>query len=91
MESLGNCNSLVAELVRFEKTTFIERTVSSILRNTEFTNFFDASYINFDNLESQRIIEIGTSGYEQLETSSEEVKITNLKKLTSTIFEEFSI
>ena len=73
------------KLVRFEKTTFIERTVSSILRNTEFTNFFDASYINFDNLESQRIIEIGTSGYEQLETSSEEVKITNLKMTSETI------
>ena len=73
------------KLVRFEKTTFTERTVSSILRNTEFTNFFDASYINFDNLESQRIIEIGTSGYEQLETSSEEVKITNLKMTSETI------
>ena len=73
------------KLVRFEKTTFIERTVSSILRNTEFTNFFDASYVNFDNLESQRIIEIGNSGYEQLETSSEEVKITNLKMTSETI------
>ena len=73
------------KLVRFEKTTFIERTVSSILRNTEFTNFFDASYENFDNLESQRIIEIGNSGYEQLETSSEEVKITNLKMTSETI------
>ena len=73
------------KLVRFEKTTFIERTVSSILRNTEFTNFFDASYANFDNLESQRIIEIGNSGYEQLETSSEEVKITNLKMTSETI------
>ena len=73
------------KLVRFEKTTFIERTVSSILRNTEFTNFFDASYVNFNNLESQRIIEIGNSGYEQLETSSEEVKITNLKMTSETI------
>ena len=73
------------KLVRFEKTTFIERTVSSILRNTEFTNFFDASYVNFDNLESQRIIEIGNSGYQQLETSSEEVKITNLKMTSETI------
>ena len=73
------------KLVRFEKTTFIERTVSSILRNTEFTNFFDASYVNFDNLESQRIIEIENSGYEQLETSSEEVKITNLKMTSETI------
>ena len=73
------------KLVRFEKTTFIERTVSSILRNTEITNFFDTSYINFDNLESQRIIEIGNSGYEQLETSSEEVKITNLKMTPETI------
>ena len=73
------------KLVRFEKTTFTERTVSSILRNTEFTNFFDASYVNFDNLESQRIIEIGNSGYEQLETSSEEVKITNLKMTSETI------
>ena len=73
------------KLVRFEKTTFTERTVSSILRNTEFTNFFDASYVNFDNLESQRIIEIGNSGYEQLETSSEEVIITNLKMTSETI------
>ena len=73
------------KLVRFEKTTFTERTVSSILRNTEFTNFFDASYVNFDNLESQRIIEIGNSGYDQLETSSEEVKITNLKMTPETI------
>ena len=73
------------KLVRFEKTTFTERTVSSILRNTEFTNFFDASYVNFDNLESQRIIEIGNSGYDQLETSSEEVKITNLKMTSETI------
>ena len=73
------------KLVRFEKTTFIERTVSSILRNTEFTNFFDASYVNFDNLESQRIIEIENSGYEELETSSEEVKITNLKMTSETI------
>ena len=73
------------KLVRFEKTTFTERTVSSILRNTEFTNFFDASYVNFDSLESQRIIEIENSGYEQLETSSEEVKITNLKMTSETI------
>ena len=73
------------KLVRFEKTTFIERTVSSILRNTEFTNFFDTSYVNFDNLESQRIIEIGNSGYQQLETSSEIVKITNLKMTSETI------
>ena len=73
------------KLVRFEKTTFTERTVSSILRNTEFTNFFDASYVNFDNLQSQRIIEIGNSGYEQLETSSEEVIITNLKMTSETI------
>ena len=73
------------KLVRFEKTTFIERTVSSILRNTEFTNFFDASYVNFDNLESQRIIEIGNSGYEQLETSNEVVQITDLKMTSETI------
>ena len=76
---------MIKNLVRLEKTTFFERTVSSILRNTEFTNFFDASYENFDNLESQRIIEIENSSYEQLETSSEEVKITNLKMTSETI------
>jgi hypothetical protein len=46
------------ELVRFEKVPFIDRTLSSLFRDTEYDNFFDEAYKNYNALEQQRIIEI---------------------------------
>ena len=73
------------KLVRFEKTTFIERSVSSIFRNTAYSNFFDVSYDNFNNLDTQRIIEVETSDLTQLKSSTEMANITNLKINSNTI------
>jgi hypothetical protein len=67
------------KLVKFEKTTFVERTLSSLFRNTEYSNFFNAAYENFDNLDFQRIIEIEILDSIEMETSSENVKVTNLE------------
>ena len=73
------------KLVRFEKTTFIERSVSSIFRNTAYSNFFDVSYDNFNNLDTQRIIEVETSDLTQLKSSTEMANVTNLKINSNTI------
>ena len=73
------------KLVRFEKTTFIERSVSSIFRNTAYSNFFDVSYDNFNNLDTQRIIEVETSDLNQLKSSTEMANVTNLKINSNTI------
>jgi len=73
------------KLVKFEKTTFTERTLSSLLRNTEYSNFFSAAYENFDNLDFQRIIEIESLDSIEIESSSENVKVTNLEISSDTI------
>ena len=42
----------------FERVSFMERTTSSIFRNTEYRNFFDEAYKNFGYLNNYRVIEI---------------------------------
>ena len=42
----------------FEKISFIERTTSSIFRNTEYKNFFDQAYKNYGYLNNYRVIEL---------------------------------
>jgi len=42
----------------FERVSFLERTTSSILRNTEYRNFFDEAYKNFGYLNNYRVVEI---------------------------------
>ena len=56
------------KLIKFEKISFLERTLSSIFRNTTYENFFDVSYENFDNLDTERIIEV--SATDSIEPSS---------------------
>tara|TARA_B100000287_G_scaffold2508_1_gene2498 strand:- start:2717 stop:4162 length:1446 start_codon:yes stop_codon:yes gene_type:complete len=42
----------------FEKISFVERTTSSIFRNTEYKNFFDQAYKNYGYLNNYRVIEL---------------------------------
>ena len=72
-------------LERFNRVSFSERTLSSIFRNTSYSNFFDVAYDNFNNLDTQRIIEVETSDLTELKSSTEMANITNLKINSNTI------
>ena len=72
-------------LERFNRVSFSERTLSSIFRNTSYSNFFDVAYDNFNNLDTQRIIEVETSDLTELKSSTEMANLTNLKINSNTI------
>lgn len=67
------------KLIKFDKISFSERTLSSIFRNTMYENFFDAAYENFNKLDSERIIEFSASESIQPSSIAEVANVTNLK------------
>jgi hypothetical protein len=73
------------ELVVFEKIPFIDRTLSSLFRNTEYDNFFAEAYENFDELKTQRIIEIPSVNYNVTSTNEDVVNISNFNMTSNSI------
>ncbi len=66
------------EIIEFEKVPYFERTLSALFRDTAYSNFFAESYENFQNLSSQRIIEISSSSPQLQKSMSGEVGISDL-------------
>ena len=66
------------EIIEFEKVPYFERTLSALFRDTAYSNFFAESYENFQNLSSQRIIEISSSSPQLQKSMSGEVGISGL-------------
>ena len=55
----SNKIELVNEKIEiFERVSFLERTISSIFRNTEYKNFFDQAYKNYGYLNNYRVLEL---------------------------------
>src|SRR6056300_1582485 len=72
-------------IIEFEKIPFLERTMSSIFRNTDYSNFFTSAYENFSNLDSERIIEVSNTPSKLKKSLSDKAEITNLKITSNTI------
>src|SRR6056300_600755 len=72
-------------IIEFEKVPFLERTMSSLFRNTDYSNFFTAAYENFSNLDSERVIELPNTHYKLKKSLSDKAEITNLKITSNTI------
>lgn len=66
------------KLIKFEKISFLERTLSSIFRNTTYENFFDVAYENFNNLDTERIIEVSATDSIEPSSTQEFANVTNL-------------
>ena len=66
------------EIIEFEKVPYLYRTLSSLFRDTTYSNFFTESYENFENLRSQRIIETSSISPQLKKSISDEVSITGL-------------
>jgi hypothetical protein len=72
-------------IIEFEKVPFLERTMSSLFRNTDYSNFFTAAYENFSNLDSERVIELPNTHYKLKKSLADKAEITNLKITSNTI------
>ena len=72
-------------IIEFEKVPFLERTMSSLFRNTDYSNFFTAAYENFSNLDSERIIEVSNTPSKLKKSRSDKAVITNQKITSNTI------
>ena len=66
------------EIIEFEKVPYLDRTLSSLFRDTTYSNFFTESYENFENLSFQRIIETSRISPQLKKSISDEVSITGL-------------
>jgi hypothetical protein len=66
------------EIIEFEKVPYLDRTLSSLFRDTTYSNFFTESYENFENLSFQRIIETSSISPQLKKSISDEVSITDL-------------
>jgi len=73
------------ELVAFEKVPFIDRTLSSLFRNTEYDNFFAEAYENFDELKTQRIIELPSVNFNIVSSNEDVVNISNFNMTSNSI------
>jgi len=72
-------------IIEFEKIPFLERTMSSIFRNTDYSNFFTSAYENFSNLDSERIIEVSNTPSKLKKSRADKAVITNQKITSNTI------
>ena len=66
------------EIIEFEKVPYLDRTLSSLFRDTTYSNFFTESYENFENLSFERIIETSSISPQLKKSISDEVSITGL-------------
>ena len=73
------------DLVAFEKIPFIDRTLSSLFRNTEYDNFFAEAYENFDELKTQRIIELPSLNFNVMSSNEDVVNISNFNMTSNSI------